>query len=64
MHAHGGYGSAVGAAVGACIIGMATEGVIYANWDSSWNFTFMGVVLFLAVVVNMVVYRRAQRARR
>jgi simple sugar transport system permease protein len=60
----GGYGSAIGAAIGACIIGMATEGVIYANWDSSWNFTFMGVVLFLAVVVNMVVYRRAQRARR
>jgi simple sugar transport system permease protein len=60
----GGYGSAVGAALGACIIGMAFQGVIYAGWDSSWDFTFLGIVLFLAVLVNTVVYRRAQRARR
>ena len=60
----GGYGSAVGAAIGACIIGMATQGVIYAGWNSAWDFTFLGVLLFIAVVVNMVVYLRAQRARR
>ncbi|HEX6520830.1 MAG TPA: ABC transporter permease [Streptosporangiaceae bacterium] len=60
----GGYGSAVGAALGACIIGMAFQGVIYAGWDSSWDFTFLGVVLFIAVVVNTVVYMRAQRARK
>src|SRR5258707_16638 len=60
----GGYGSAIGAALGACIIGMAFEGVIYAGWDSSWDFTFLGVVLFLAVAVNTVIYRRAQKARR
>jgi simple sugar transport system permease protein len=60
----GGYGSAVGAALGACIIGMAFQGVIYAGWDSSWDFTFLGVVLFIAVVVNTIVYQRAQRARR
>jgi simple sugar transport system permease protein len=60
----GGYGSVVGAALGACIIGMAFQGVIYSGWDSSWDFTFLGVILFLAVVVNTVVYRRAQRARK
>ena len=60
----GGYGSGVGAALGACIIGMAFEGVIYANWDSSWNFAFLGVILLLAVVVNTVIYRRAVTARR
>jgi simple sugar transport system permease protein len=60
----GGYGSAVGAALGACIIGMAFQGVIYAGWDSSWDFTFLGIVLFLVVLVNTVVYRRAQTARR
>jgi simple sugar transport system permease protein len=60
----GGYGSAIGAAFGACIIGMAFEGVIYAGWDSSWDFTFLGVVLLLAVVINTFIYRRAQRARR
>ena len=60
----GGYGSAIGAALGACIIGMAFQGVIYAGWDSSWDFAFLGIVLFLAVLVNTFVYRRAQRARR
>jgi simple sugar transport system permease protein len=60
----GGYGSAAGAALGACIIGMAFEGVIYANWDSSWNFAFLGVILFLAVVVNTLIYRRAVTSRR
>ena len=53
-----------GPALGACIIGMAFEGVIYANLDSSWDFTFLGGVLFIAVVVNRVFYRRALKARR
>jgi simple sugar transport system permease protein len=60
----GGYGSAIGAALGACIIGMAFEGVIYAGWDSSWDFAFLGVILFLAVIVNTVIYRSALKARR
>jgi simple sugar transport system permease protein len=60
----GGYGSAIGPALGACIIGMAFEGVIYANLDSSWDFTFLGAVLFIAVLVNRLFYRRALRARR
>src|SRR5205807_438781 len=54
----GGYGSAIGAALGACIIGMAFEGVIYARCDSAWNFTFLGAILFLAVAVNTLIYRR------
>jgi simple sugar transport system permease protein len=60
----GGHGSALGAALGACIIGMAFQGVIYSGWDSSWNFTFLGVILFLAVAVNTLTHRRAMRARR
>lgn len=60
----GGYGSVVGAALGACIIGMALQGVIYAGWDSSWDFTFLGAVLFLAVGVNTIIYRQAVKARR
>ena len=60
----GGHGSAHAAALGACIIGMAFQGVIYAGWDSSWDFAFLGIVLFLAVLVNTLVYRRAQTARR
>ncbi|HEV3362021.1 MAG TPA: ABC transporter permease [Pseudonocardiaceae bacterium] len=60
----GGYGSVVGAALGACIIGMAFQGVIYSGWDSSWDFTFLGIILFLAVGTNTVIYRRAMKARR
>lgn len=60
----GGYGSAIGGALGAIVIGMAFEGVIYAGWDSSWDFAFLGVILLLAVVINTVIYQRATRARR
>src|SRR5437870_5886925 len=60
----GGYGSAIGASIGALIIGFAQIGIIFANWDSNWYFTFLGVILFLAVGVNTLVRRRAMAARR
>ncbi|HVS48184.1 MAG TPA: ABC transporter permease [Candidatus Dormibacteraeota bacterium] len=60
----GGYGSAIGASLGALIIGFAQIGIIFANWDSNWYFTFLGVILFVAVGVNTLVRRRAASARR
>lgn len=60
----GGYGSAIGAALGALIIGFAQIGIIFANWDSNWYFSFLGVILFVAVGVNTLVRRRAANARR
>ncbi len=60
---NGGYGSVIGAALGACVIGMAFEGVIYSGWDSAWNFAFLGGILFVAVGLNTLIYRRAMRAR-
>ena len=29
----GGYGSAIGAAIGAFIFGMTSQGIVYAGWD-------------------------------
>lgn len=60
----GGYGSAIGASIGALIMGMATLGIPYAGWNSDWRWLFLGVILLLAVLVNTFIRRRAQGARR
>ncbi|MBO0844283.1 MAG: ABC transporter permease [Nocardioides sp.] len=59
----GGYGSAVGAALGALIYGMVYQGIIYHNWDSDWQYAFLGVMLLGAVLVNNWVKTRAERVR-
>ena len=60
----GGFGSAVGAAIGALIFGMARQGIQYARWDSDWFMLFLGVMLLSAVLVNNAFRRRAERVRR
>jgi len=60
----GGFGSAIGAAVGALIFGMANQGIVYAQWNSDWFMLFLGVLLLAAVLVNTAFARRAERSRR
>jgi simple sugar transport system permease protein len=60
----GGFGSAVGAAMGALIIGMTFIGIQFAGWNTDWRFLFLGVILLAAVLVNTYVRRRAEGARR
>ena len=55
----GGYGSAIGAAIGALIYGMTLQGIVFAQWDNNWLKAFLGVLLLLAVLVNLYVRRRA-----
>ena len=55
----GGAGSVIGASLGALILGMTTLGIQYAGWDSTWRFTFFGLILFGAVMLNMWVRDRA-----
>jgi simple sugar transport system permease protein len=55
----GGYGSAAGSAIGAFIFGMTTQGIVYAGWDPNWFRTFLGVMLLLAVLVNLYVKKLA-----
>ncbi|GAA4550014.1 ABC transporter permease [Pseudonocardia xishanensis] len=51
----GGYGSVIGAAIGAFIFGMTTQGIVFAGFDPNWFYTFLGVMLLLAVLVNLYV---------
>jgi simple sugar transport system permease protein len=60
----GGYGSAVGAAVGALIFGMAQQGIVFAGWDSDWFQAFLGALLLLATLLNHYIRRRAEASRR
>ena len=60
----GGYGSAIGASIGASIIGMAFIGIAYAGWNTDWTWLFLGVILFAAVLVNTFIGKRAAGAKR
>jgi simple sugar transport system permease protein len=60
----GGYGSAIGASIGASIVGMAFIGIQFSGWNTDWRFLFLGVILLLAVLVNNLVRVRAQGAKR
>ena len=56
----GGYGSALGAAIGAFIFGMTTQGIVYAGWNPDWFRFFLGAMLLLATVLNTYIRRRAE----
>jgi len=57
----GGYGSAIGAAIGALIYGVVTNGIVYAGWNADWNKLFLGAMLVIATVVNLVVKNQAAK---
>jgi simple sugar transport system permease protein len=60
----GGFGSAVGASLGALIFGMTQIGIVYLDWDADWFYFFLGAMLLLAVLANRLVRRYAEAARR
>ncbi|MFI7602065.1 ABC transporter permease [Actinoplanes sp. NPDC049681] len=53
----GGFGNAIGVAIGAFIFGMTSLGIVYAGWDPNWFRAFLGVMLLLAVLVNLYIKR-------
>jgi simple sugar transport system permease protein len=59
----GGFGSAVGASLGALIFGMTQLGIVYLRWNADWFYFFLGAMLLLAVLANLLVRRYAQAAR-
>ncbi|WP_433332136.1 ABC transporter permease [Spirillospora sp. CA-294931] len=58
----GGYGSAIGAAIGAFIFGMTNKGIVYAEWNPDWFKFFLGAMLLIATVVNLIVRRRVEQS--
>ena len=59
----GGYGSTIGAGIGALIMAMAVQGIPSARWNSDWRFVFVGGILLLAVVANNYIRTKAESAR-
>ena len=59
----GGYGSAIGAAIGALIWGMIQQGIGFATWNSDWRFLVLGALLLIAVLANNYVRGRAAKTR-
>jgi simple sugar transport system permease protein len=60
----GGYGSAVGAALGALLYAVARQGIALAGWDPRWFQALLGVLLLVALVANSVVHRRLKAVPR
>ena len=60
----GGFGSAIGASLGALIFGMTQQGIVYLRWNADWFYFFLGAMLLLAVLTNRLVRRYAEAARR
>jgi len=59
----GGYGSVVGAAVGAVIFGMVLIGLTYTAIDQDWYLVFLGGMLLMAVFFNNIIRKRVTGER-
>jgi simple sugar transport system permease protein len=59
----GGYGSVIGAAIGALIFGMTNQGIIYAGWNPDWFYFFLGALLLGAILLNNFIRSRAEASR-
>jgi simple sugar transport system permease protein len=60
----GGYGSAIGASVGALLYVVTRDGIILAGWDPLWFRALLGVLLLVALLATGVVRRRLKAVPR
>jgi simple sugar transport system permease protein len=54
----GGYGSVAGTALGALALGMARQGIVFADINADWYKIAIGTLLLVAVVLNNWIRRR------
>ena len=59
----GGYGSVIGAAIGAVIFGMVLIGLGYTSIDQDWYLVFLGGMLLMAVLFNNIIRKRVTGER-
>lgn len=59
----GGYGSVLGAAIGAMIFGVVQIGIGYTSIDNNWYRVFLGGMLLSAVLFNNYIRHRAASSR-
>jgi simple sugar transport system permease protein len=60
----GGYGSPIGAALGALLYAVVQEGIVVSSWDVRWFQGVLGVLLLVALLANGVVRSRLKAAPR
>lgn len=59
----GGYGSAIGAALGALIFGTVQMGIFYTGVNTDWFKVFLGAMMLIAVIFNNYVRKKATEAK-
>lgn len=59
----GGYGSVIGACLGALIFGVVQIGILFTGINNDWFRVFLGVMLLIAVLFNNFVRRRVTGER-
>ncbi|HEX6705771.1 MAG TPA: ABC transporter permease [Albitalea sp.] len=60
----GGYGSVIGASLGALIFGVVQIGIGYTSIDNNWYRVFLGGMLLVAVLFNNFIRRKVALGRR
>ncbi|RXJ16482.1 ABC transporter permease, partial [Deinococcus metallilatus] len=55
----GGYGSVIGAMLGALMLGMVQQGLFFTGIDTNWFQVFVGGLLLAAVVLNNFLRKKA-----
>jgi len=55
----GGYGTVIGATLGALIFGLVQMGIFYTGIDTDWFKVFLGIVILIAVLVNNYIRAKA-----